>query len=528
MAHLKDMVTVSVQHVHNDYIYENVCISPEKLCHVIEIYDFPALFKTDDLLNAFAEYSDGGMKIEWVGDTHALGVFSSETAALHALSICHPTLKTRALTEASQKSKGKATRRAGSFLLSTLAFPCFDGLYLPKQENQFLHYVKEELETYIQKSNHKSVLLFPPLPSRLRYLIHRTVEDLPELSTFSVGDSWCRRVVVCHLELRGEVEEDHDLEGNNSFCEEPLRSREELDGNAKPKSSVPSRSRGPKRPDKPLYMPRAARERLSLRNSPGPSGEQGSPGPVSSSCSCISSSSDSCFCPENTEKSASSRQECLPCVATINHSADCSAHCPQEEEQPLVLTLHEAEAEDWEQTVSCFRNITLEDEKGSEDVCTDADDLTEEIKAHLKDMVTVSVQHVHNDYSIYENVCISPEKLCHVIEIYDFPALFKTDDLLDAFAEYSDGGMKIEWVDDTHALGVFSSETAALHALSICHPTLKTRALTEASKKSKGKATRRAEFIQPVKERPRTDCAVARRMVTRALGLQARGRAKRY
>ncbi|KAF3855984.1 hypothetical protein F7725_016707 [Dissostichus mawsoni] len=94
------------------------------------------------------------------------------------------------------------------------------------------------------------------------------------------------------------------------------------------------------------------------------------------------------------------------------------------------------------------------------------------IKAHLKDMVTVSIQHVHNDYSIYENVCISPEKLCYVIEIYDFPALFKTDDLLDAFAEYSvlmcfpvcccDGGMKIEWVDDTHALGVFSSETAGI------------------------------------------------------------------
>lgn len=32
------------------------------------------------------------------------------------------------------------------------------------------------------------------------------------------------------------------------------------------------------------------------------------------------------------------------------------------------------------------------------------------------------------------------------------------------------------------------------------------------------------EFIQPVKERPRTDSAVARRMVTRALGMQGRGR----
>lgn len=398
----------------------------------------------------------------------------------------------------------------------------------------FLHHVKDELETYQQKSNHKSVLLFPPLPSRLRYLIHRTVEDLPELTTFSVGESWCRRVVVCHSELRGEVEEDGDCESNDGLCEEPLRNREEMGGYAKPKSSIPLRSRGPKRPDKPLYMPRAARERLSLQNSQEPLGDQGSPSPASSSCSCISSSSDSCSCPEITEKtksSSTSTQECLPSVAecVLNHAADSSALCPEEEKQKLVLTLHEAETLVWEQTVSCFSDVTLEeDEKGKEDICTDTDDVTEEIKAHLKEAVTVSIQHVHNDYSIYENVCLGLDKFCHVIEIYDFPSCFKTDDLLDAFADYSDGGMKIEWVDNTHALGVFSNETAALHALSICHPMLKTRTLAEGSKKAKGKASRRAEFIQPVKERPRTDSAVARRMVTRALGLQGRGRVQRY
>uniref|UniRef100_A0A3Q3VXD9 R3H domain and coiled-coil containing 1 n=1 Tax=Mola mola TaxID=94237 RepID=A0A3Q3VXD9_MOLML len=110
----------------------------------------------------------------------------------------------------------------------------------------------------------------------------------------------------------------------------------------------------------------------------------------------------------------------------------------------------------------------------------------------------------------------------HVIEIYDFPAIFETDDLVDAFAECSDGGMKIKWVDNTHALGVFASEAAGE---SRCY-TFVTRSLAEGSKKAQATAIRSAEFIQPVKERPKTDCAVAQRMVTRALGLQRGGRVR--
>lgn len=46
------------------------------------------------------------------------------------------------------------------------------------------------------------MLLFPPLPSRLRYLIHNHVEELPDLTTFSVGERECRRVAVCYADLR--------------------------------------------------------------------------------------------------------------------------------------------------------------------------------------------------------------------------------------------------------------------------------------------------------------------------------------
>uniref|UniRef100_A0A7N8WKD0 R3H domain and coiled-coil containing 1 n=1 Tax=Mastacembelus armatus TaxID=205130 RepID=A0A7N8WKD0_9TELE len=314
-----------------------------------------------------------------------------------------------------------------------------------------------------------SVLLFPPLPSRLRYLIHKTVEDLAEFTTFSIGESWYRRVVVCHSD---ETEEDSDLDSNNSLCEESLRSREEMEGFDKPKSSIPPRSRGSKRPDKPLYVPRAARQRLSMRSSQGPTVCEELSGPASGSCACISSSSDSCSCYEATENTISSTS--------------------RQEPDPILV--------DGILTINCNQLFCV----------------SYQIKAHLKDTLSFSIEHVHNDYSIYENMFINSDEFRHVIEIYDFPSVFKTADLLDAFMEYSDGGMKIKWVDNTHALGVFSSESAGfvltmddlmIRMLLLCCP---------------------PEFIQPVKERPRTDCAVARRMVSRALGLQGRGRVQRY
>lgn len=170
------------------------------------------------------------------------------------------------------------------------------------------------------------------------------------------------------------------MESNNSLFE--------TEGNAKPKSSIPSRSRGRKRPDKPLYMPRAARERLSLQNSHGPSADHELPSPASSSCSCISSSSDSCSCPEtteNTKSSSTSRQESSPSAADgiLNHVADSSALCPQ------VLTLHEAEALAWDQNVSCFGDMSLEeDDKDKEDLASvPCRDVIEEASLHLVLMV---------------------------------------------------------------------------------------------------------------------------------------------
>lgn len=49
------------------------------------------------------------------------------------------------------------------------------------------------------------------------------------------------------------------------------------------------------------------------------------------------------------------------------------------------------------------------------------------------------------------------EKYPHVLEISNFPTEFKEQDLMMVFSEYKESGFSIKWVDDTHALAIFSS-----------------------------------------------------------------------
>ncbi|XP_076102475.1 uncharacterized protein LOC143071783 [Mytilus galloprovincialis] len=114
------------------------------------------------------------------------------------------------------------------------------------------------------------------------------------------------------------------------------------------------------------------------------------------------------------------------------------------------------------------------------------------------------------------------EGMNHVIEIFDFSSEMKTEDLLSAFSMFKSKGFDIKWVDDTHALGVFSSVIAANEALQFTHPLLKVGPLSLASRESKIKAKKAVEFLQPYKERPETTAVVARRMLTGALGLKTK------
>uniref|UniRef100_A0A8C6VFB0 R3H domain and coiled-coil containing 1 like n=1 Tax=Naja naja TaxID=35670 RepID=A0A8C6VFB0_NAJNA len=134
------------------------------------------------------------------------------------------------------------------------------------------------------------------------------------------------------------------------------------------------------------------------------------------------------------------------------------------------------------------------------------------------------LQEPHFDYYNYSpaDQDMSDSELPHVIEIYDFPPEFRTEDLLCVFCHYQKKGFDIKWIDDTHALGIFSSPITARDALNTKHLMVKTRPLSQATQAARTKARAYAEFLQPAKERPETSAALARRLVTGALGVRSK------
>ncbi|XP_036149162.1 uncharacterized protein LOC105836904 isoform X2 [Monomorium pharaonis] len=144
--------------------------------------------------------------------------------------------------------------------------------------------------------------------------------------------------------------------------------------------------------------------------------------------------------------------------------------------------------------------------------------LIEELTSAVGEVV---IEQPKNDYKAYnKQIEVSGDEFAHVVEIYNFPSEFKTSDLAAVFSSFKNGGFELKWVDDTHCLGVFSSPLIAAEVLASNHPFVKTRPLSEATALSKTKARRSAEFLQPYRNRPETCAALARRLVTGALGVK--------
>ncbi|XP_031575356.1 coiled-coil domain-containing protein R3HCC1L-like [Actinia tenebrosa] len=110
----------------------------------------------------------------------------------------------------------------------------------------------------------------------------------------------------------------------------------------------------------------------------------------------------------------------------------------------------------------------------------------------------------------------------HIAELYDFSPELKTQDLVQLLSSFKNQGDEIKWVDDTHALAVFSSEIAAKQAIQMCSsPIIKLRPVSQGISESKSKAKRCFSVPQPYKPRPKTTKLAAHRLVTGALGVRS-------
>ncbi|XP_058129780.1 uncharacterized protein LOC131272156 [Anopheles coustani] len=134
----------------------------------------------------------------------------------------------------------------------------------------------------------------------------------------------------------------------------------------------------------------------------------------------------------------------------------------------------------------------------------------------------VSIEVPQTDYKSYQTkqAVLNDEEFPHVLEVSNFPAEFKTQDLMMLFSQYKESGFDIKWVDDTHALAVFSSSKIAAEVLATGHSFARVKPLAEATSESRSKARKCASSLQPYRARPETCAALARRLVTTALGVR--------
>ncbi|NXX63647.1 R3HC1 protein, partial [Scopus umbretta] len=491
---------------------------------------------------------------------------------------------------------------------ATLALRCMDGVFLSPNEDEFVGRIAEELEHFMLQGQHHRVLLFPPLSSRLRYLIHRTVDNVDLLSSFSVGEGWRRRTVICHSAVRLPSETtDQKPSSNPPRPQRPpqpwgrggrggrLRHGGEVHGDNSRACVGSGRIKRPprKKPDKALYVPKAMRKKAEWgeQESPVAAGTEsggdvaheeeeacpkasvgdaqeewakpeGSPGGVSLALGKQQEPGEECIPGKSNADTNDERPPCSTDVPSLENSNEISGQESQDKDcSDSLSSVHNKNATEAEERDQSCDNIIIPegsialrkvptaeeedkersgladalwhglrlsagDKEESAAVCGQSsleDDCTAELFAEIVGYLTVkdiSIEKISFDYSSYGDAQLSEGDFGHVTEIYDFSPSLKTEDLFEVFSDFHESGFKIQWVDDTHALGIFSSLSTASQALGRRYPSLKIRPLIHATKQSKIKALQRPKLLHLAKERPQTDTAVAKRLVTRALGLK--------
>lgn len=294
---------------------------------------------------------------------------------------------------------------------------------------------------------------------------------------------------------------------------------------AQPASTTPKQT---KRPNQPLYVPK---QRLPASKDKTQTQEEGKPRPR----------------PRYTDKARKNAKNKKNKAGGEDKAALAEGELPNNVDKPDLKEewLQDAEAAVNGQSVSThveveaaaqLETMSLQEDKEEEESWdTLFNDDGDCLDPHLHEELAVregkkkgSIQEPRFDYYNMDgddddddDIDLREDELSHIVEIYDFPTDFKTEDLLKLFQCYQKRDFDIKWVDDTHALGLFSSPIAAREALRSKHPLMKLRPLSKSSSATKAKARSCSDYLLPAKERPQTSAALARKLVIGALGVKS-------
>jgi len=418
----------------------------------------------------------------------------------------------------------------------------FEGENISLRDALFVDNITGDLESFRVRSSCVSrVLVFPPVNNYHRFLIHKVVETgFPQFTTFSVGESVDRRTVVCfqqhllehtlnHSSQDGPGEqkiERSDFESEDSITVDSLKSAESKVNNvceinpaevrmenddlnqscthmtvSKTSIEEVANFEQNNKIDNDSLMINDSNELKDMKiTTDADVGDNGSSIDNSKDVDQLSLS-------DGTSKKIRSRRPAM------------AVYVPPRGRALAQRTKRNPSNEEFEKnternTCSRVANLTV----------PDGIDVTEQVVNEITVAVGgVQIEAPDIDYLAFQtsDSTINIDQFGHVIELYNFPSEYRTVDLVNAFQAFT-SRWDIKWVDDTHALGVFSSSEVAAEALAVRHPIIMTRPLNMATPQSKCKARSVLDELLPYKPRPVSCTAPARRLLQWALGSEMR------
>jgi len=402
----------------------------------------------------------------------------------------------------------------------------FEGENISLKDALFVDNITGDLESFrVRSESVARVLVFPPVSNYHRFLIHKVVETgFPQFTTFSVGEGIHRRTTVAfqlhlfNLIHKKDIDDLSSTTDKNTSSAEVVKeitdsketSTQEVEENSKEilEEAIDSVTAGDFICDR--------------------EGQDTSEMTAEHEQSAVATEHDCGNLAEQNsgEHDASKRKSKRPARAvyvpprgrgsSAQESPTKLKAKPKKSPQKPTKEVGEKELIDVEDDAA----IEVVDEKKIDDTL----DVTEQIVSEITEAVGgVQIEAPQVDYISFQtsDSSINIDQFGHVIELYDFPSTHKTTDLVNAFQAFT-SRWDIKWVDDTHALGVFSSCEVAAEALAVRHPTIATRPLNMATPQSKLKAQIMLEELLPYKPRPVSCTAPARRLLQRALGSSMR------